>query len=121
MLHLVYILRPTSHARLNINAFWSWVSDRESWFYAGLEMAHDPRWYVRTIGADVHSLEHIISFSDEAAWGAYRTEISVRSQDAAWERRRVEQELWWEILDARILTDAPIRRTDSISNRGHNE
>ncbi|CAB3774553.1 hypothetical protein LMG29542_07930 [Paraburkholderia humisilvae] len=114
MLHLVYLLRPSAHARTDMNAFWSWVRDRQAWFYAGLDMARDPRWYVRTIGTDVHSLEHTISFADEAAWGVYRLEVSRRSRDIAWERRRVEQELWWEILEARILNDAPIPRVDTI-------
>jgi len=108
MLHLVYVMRPTIKARGDSRAFWRWVREREDWFYAGLEMAHDPRWLVRTIGTEAHSLEHSVSFADEAAWGAYRQEVHRRSQDPEWERRRVEQDLWWEILEARLLNDAPL-------------
>jgi hypothetical protein len=115
MLHLVYVLKPTTKARRDMKAFWNWLSEREAWFYAGLDMAVDPRFYVRTIGQDVHSLEHSISFEDEAAWGAYRSAVSARSHDPAWEQRRVEQDDWWEIIEARLLNDAPVRRTTSAA------
>ncbi|RDK02991.1 hypothetical protein [Paraburkholderia lacunae] len=108
MLHLVYVMRPTAKARCDLPAFWRWVKERETWFYDGLDMASNPRWLVRTIGPDVHALEHSISFADEAAWGAYRKQVARQSQKPEWEHRRIEQEEWWEILDARILTDAPI-------------
>jgi hypothetical protein len=108
MLHLVYVLRPTVKARRNMQEFWTWVRARETWFYDDLDMALDPRWYVRTIGQDVHSLEHSISFHNEEAWGQYRAAVSARSQDPVWEQRRIEQEDWWDILDARMLSDAPV-------------
>lgn len=108
MLHLVYVFRPTAHARANLRAFWAWVREREDWFYAGLDMAHEPRWLVRIVGTDVHALEHSVSFADEAAWGRYRQAVAQRSGDEAWERRRVEQELWWEIHESRLLGDAPL-------------
>lgn len=113
MLHLVYVMRPTAKARGDLPAFWRWVREREDWFYHRLDMARDPRWLVRTVGADVHALEHSISFADEAAWGAYRQEVHRRAQDPAWERRRVEQDLWWEILEARLLNDAPLPSASS--------
>lgn len=108
MLHLVYVFRLTPHARSNLRAFWTWVREREEWFYDGLDMARDPRWYVRIVGVDAHALEHTISFDDEAAWGRYRQAVAQRSRDEAWERRRVEQELWWEMGEARLLSDAPL-------------
>lgn len=108
MLHLVYVMRPTIKARADLPAFWKWVREREAWFYDRIEEARDPRWLVRTVGSDVHALEHSISFSDEAAWGAYRKEVHRRAQDPEWERRRVEQNQWWEILEARLLNDAPL-------------
>ena len=108
MLHLVYVFRPTAHARGNLRAFWTWVREREVWFYDGLAMAQNPRWYVRIVGVDVHALEHTISFDDEAAWGLYRQAVARRSREDAWERRRVEQDLWWEIVEARLLGDAPL-------------
>ncbi|MCT8998344.1 hypothetical protein [Chelativorans intermedius] len=118
MLHLVYTFRPTAHARTNLQAFWRWIGEREAWFYDGLDMARDSRWYVRTIGQDVHALEHFIAFEDEAAWGAYRREVARRSRDAAWERRRVEQDLWWEITEARLLNDAPVKRPTAGGHHG---
>lgn len=108
MLHLVYVFRPTIKARGNLRAFWQWVRAREEWFYDGLETAENPRWFVRVIGPDVHALEHVVSFADEAAWGRYRAAVARRSADAQWERRRVEQDEWWEILESRILSDAPL-------------
>ncbi|MGI9574714.1 hypothetical protein ACRYJU_11560 [Alloalcanivorax xenomutans] len=72
MLHLVYIMRPTLHARTHHKEFWEWVRAREQWFYDGLDMARDPRWYVHAIGQHVHCIEHSVGFVDEAAWGAYR-------------------------------------------------
>lgn len=118
MLHLVYLFRPTAHARANLKEFWTWVSEREEWFYGGLSMVTNPRWYVRTVGPDVHSIEHFISFEDEAAWGAYRKEISRRSADPSWEKRRLEQDVWWEIIEARLLNDAPIEKAVSGSGNG---
>lgn len=113
MLHLIYLLRPSKKARAHHSEFWQWVDERELWFYDGLEMASDPRWYVQTIAQDVHAIEHWISFEDEAAWGAYRKIVSERSRVPAWETRRVEQDEWWEILEARLLNDAPVRRATS--------
>lgn len=107
MLHLVYTLRPTKQARTNPHAFWDWARERDQWFYDGFDMVEDTKWYVRTIGPDVHSIEHVASFADEAAWGAYRAALHRRSQDPEWEARRISQEQWWEILDARLLNDAP--------------
>lgn len=118
MLHLVYLLKPTRRARSDMTAFWAWVREREVWFYDGLDTARDPRWYVCTVGRHVHALEHWISFQDEAGWGRYRAEVSRRSGDPAWERRRVEQDAWWAILDARLLNDAPVPRAASSLRDG---
>ncbi|WP_050436227.1 hypothetical protein [Chondromyces crocatus] len=114
MIHLVYVFKPTVKARANVAEFWDWVRARDLWFYDGLDMAHDPRWYVRTIGPEVHALEHSISFEDEAAWGTYRAAVALRSKEPDWERRRTEQEQWWEILEARILSDAPVPRRATL-------
>jgi hypothetical protein len=108
MLHLIYTFRPTAAARADLPAFWRWVGERERWFYDGLDMAHAPRWYVCTVGPGVHTLEHWISFADEAGWGDYRREVSRRSANPAWEQRRIEQDRWWDLLDARLLNDAPL-------------
>lgn len=108
MLHLVYRFRPTTQARSDLAAFWQWISDRQEWFYAGMDMVVDLRWYTVTIGDDVHCVEHHVTFHDETAWGLYRAELRRRSQCPEWEDRRTSQEDWYEILDARLLTDPPI-------------
>ncbi|MGF6189341.1 hypothetical protein [Serratia sp. 2723] len=107
MLHLMYLLKPTPKAHLDMAAFWSWVEQRDEWFYRPLAMAGERRWYVRTIGTNVHCLEHYVAFADEAAWGQYRRAVAKLCQDPAWEKIRVEQDLWWEILDSSLLNDAP--------------
>jgi len=109
MLHLMYLFRPTKKSRQDMPAFWQWVTERDWWFYHTLDMAHDRRWYIRTIGNDVHCLEHYVSFENEAAWGVYRRAVSALSRDPAWERQRGEQDEWWEIIDSRLLNDAPLK------------
>ncbi|MCS4320831.1 hypothetical protein M2407_005205 [Serratia sp. BIGb0234] len=107
MLHLMYLLKPTSKARKDMPEFWRWVEKREEWFYSTLEMAGERRWYVRTIGNNVHCLEHYVTFADEEAWGQYRKAVSALSKIPEWEQIRTEQELWWDILDSSLLNDAP--------------
>ncbi|MEV5748361.1 hypothetical protein AB0L00_11125 [Actinoallomurus sp. NPDC052308] len=109
MIHLVYTFRPTPYAQENLPEFWEWVRDREDWFYDGLDMVLKTDWFVRTIGPDVHCVEHFVAFADEAAWGAYRRAVSAKSRDPKWEARRIEQGRWYDILDARILSDPPVR------------
>ncbi|WP_431045365.1 hypothetical protein ACQUSR_27925 [Streptomyces sp. P1-3] len=60
------------------------------------------------LGSDVHTIEHTVTFADEAAWGHYRRQVSERSHDPAWERRRTEQGHWWHLLDATLLSDPPV-------------
>lgn len=105
MLHLVYRFRPTAKARADLPTFWQWISNRQQWFYAGMDMVVDLRWYTVTIGPDVHCLEHHVTFPDEQAWGDYRAELARRSEWPEWESRRTSQDEWFEIVDARILTD----------------
>jgi hypothetical protein len=108
LLYLVYRFKPTAYARANLGEFWKWMQDRELWFYDGLEMVLKTEWFVRTIGTDVHSVEHIVTFEDEAAWGNYRKRVRQKSQDANWEARRTEQEKWYDILDSALLSDPPV-------------
>jgi len=107
MLHLVYRFKLTPRARADLAAFWQWVRERQTWFYTGLDTVRQTRWYVVTIGPDVHAIEHWVSFADEAAWGTYRRQVAEQSRQPAWERRRASQDEWWEMLDARLLSDAP--------------
>ncbi|MEU2718768.1 hypothetical protein [Streptomyces sp. NPDC007205] len=108
MLHLVYHIRLSDEAESDQAAFWAWLQEREKWFYDGLDTVLATRWAVRTIGTDVHTLEHTVTFADEAAWGRYRRQVSERGHDPAWERRRTEQNRWWHLLDATLLSDPPI-------------
>ncbi|HEX6342125.1 pyridoxamine 5'-phosphate oxidase family protein [Umezawaea sp.] len=108
MLHLVYRIKPSPAAERDPHAFWAWVRDRERWFYDGLDTVLATRWRVRTIGQDVHTLEHTVTFADEAAWGRYRRAVADRGSDPEWERRRVEQGRWWTLLDADLLSDPPV-------------
>jgi hypothetical protein len=108
MLHLVYRFRLTAEARSNMTEFWRWLAERQAWFYEGLGMVEDTRWFTVTIGSDVHCLEHHVTFRDEAAWGSYREELRHLAQDLEWERRSASQYQWWEIIEARLLTDPPI-------------
>lgn len=107
MLHLVYTMRLTRKARENVADFWSWVRERQLWFYEGLSMVNEVHTYQCIVGPDVYTIEHWVSFNDEKAWGEYRRTIAQRRQAPEWERRRVSQDQWWEITQARILTDQP--------------
>lgn len=107
MIHLVYTMRLTRKARHDVAAFWRWVHDRETWFYEGLDMVRQTRTVQCLIGHDVYSIEHWVSFDDEAAWGRYRQAVRDQCADPEWERRRVEQDDWWHIVQARIMTDPP--------------
>jgi len=118
MIYLGYTFRPTAHALADLPGFWAWVEDREKWFYNGLDMVLRTDWYVRTIGTDVHCVEHLVAFADEAAWGAYRKAVAARGGDPQCEARRTEQGLWYDILDSRTLSDPPVRlglRSDALS------
>lgn len=108
MLYLVYRIKLTPTAERDLDAFWRWAQDRESWFYDGLDTVLGTQWRVRTIGEGVHTIEHSVTFADEAAWGRYRRQVAERSRDPQWEQRRAEQSRWWELLDASLLTDPPV-------------
>ncbi|WHM40937.1 hypothetical protein [Streptomyces sp. BPTC-684] len=108
MLHLVYRIRLTAAAEADPRKFWAWVQEREKWFYDGLDTVLATRWTVRTVGTDVHTIEHTVTFADEAAWGHYRRQLSERGRVPAWDRRRAEQGTWWQLLDAALLSDPPV-------------
>ncbi|MER6362772.1 hypothetical protein [Kitasatospora sp. NPDC001527] len=108
MLHLVYLIQPTAAAEADQAAFWEWVRAREAWFYDGLDTVLRTRWAVRTVGSPVHTIEHTVSFADEAGWGRYRRQVAERGRDPVWERRRTEQAQWWTLLEATLLSDPPV-------------
>lgn len=107
MIYLVYRMKLTERSRRDQKAFWTWLADRERWFYRDLPMVREVRWYYSVVG-DVYVLENWAAFDDEAAWGAYRAALAGLKSDDGWEAERVTQDDWWEFLDTRIVTDPPV-------------
>lgn len=107
VIYLVYRMQLTAKARGDLHAFWAWLEERERWFYDGLDMVEQVRWYYSLVG-DVYTLESWSAFADEAAWGAYRAALATRKADRAWERQRTSQDEWWDFLDTRMVTDPPV-------------
>ena len=108
MIYLVYRMKLSPHARQNMSRFWSWLEDRESWFYRDLPMVESVSWNYSVIG-DVYVVESRAAFADEAAWGQYRAALTGKKTDESWESQRVSQEEWWEFLDTKIVGDPPVR------------
>jgi hypothetical protein len=107
VIYLVYKMHLTARSRKDMKAFWSWLEEREKWFYRELPMVREVRWYYSVIG-DVYTLESWSSFDDEAAFGAYRRKLGELKQDDRWETTRTSQEEWWEFLETRLVTDPPV-------------
>ncbi|MFI6502553.1 hypothetical protein [Nonomuraea typhae] len=107
MIYLVYRMRLAERARRDMPAFWEWLEERERWFYRGLPMVKEVRWFYSVVG-EVYMLENWAAFEDEAAWGAYRQALGVLKSDPLWESQRVSQEEWWDFVDTKIMTDPPV-------------
>ncbi len=107
MIYLVYQMRLTSKARQDMKAFWSWMEQREKWFYEHLPMVEEVRWYYSLVG-DVYTVESWSAFADEAAWGQYRATLSTLKADSDWESERTSQDEWWDFLGTRMVTDPPV-------------
>lgn len=107
MIYLVYQMRLTSKARQDMQAFWSWMRQRETWFYEHLPMVEEVRWYYSLVG-DVYTVESWSAFADEAAWGRYRAALSNLKADRDWESQRTSQDEWWDFLGTRMVTDPPV-------------
>ncbi|MFE3448996.1 hypothetical protein ACFXJ8_08660 [Nonomuraea sp. NPDC059194] len=46
VIYLVYRMRLSGRAaRRNMKEFWTWLEDRERWFYQELPMVREVRWY----------------------------------------------------------------------------
>lgn len=108
MIYLVYRMRLSPRARRDMKAFWSWLENRERFFYDDLDMVEDLRWYYSVIG-DVYVIENWAGFADEAAWGRYRAKLATLKKADDWEAERVSQDEWWDFLDTRIVTDPPVQ------------
>lgn len=107
MIYLVYKMRLSERSRRDLPAFWSWLEERERFFYADLPMVREVRWYYSVVG-DVYVLENWAAFDDEAAWGSYRAALAGLKKRPDWETERVSQEDWWDFLETRIVTDPPV-------------
>lgn len=107
MIYLVYRMKLSARARQDMKGFWTWLENRERFFYDGLPMVESVRWFYSVIG-DVYVIENWAGFADEAAWGQYRAVLATLKSDQAWETERVSQDAWWEFLDTRIVTDPPV-------------
>ncbi|MFV2019967.1 hypothetical protein [Micromonospora sp. LOL_023] len=100
-------MKLSARARQNMPGFWSWLEQRERFFYDDLPMVESVNWYYSVIG-DVYVIENWAAFRDEAAWGEYRAALATLKSDKTWETERVSQDEWWEFLDTRIVTDPPV-------------
>ena len=107
MIYLVYKMHLSARARRDLKGFWSWLEDRERWFYDDLDMVKEVRWYYSVIG-DVYTLESWAAFDDEAGFGEYRKRLAQLKTDGDWEATRTTQEDWWEFLETRLVTDPPV-------------
>lgn len=114
MIYLVYRMKLTAKSRADLAAFWGWAKAREAWFYKDLPMVKSVHWYQSVIG-DVYTLENWAAFDDIEAFGAYRRRLSELRSDAAWERKRVTQDRYWEFLDTRLFSDTPLPGRPAIS------
>ena len=114
MIYLVYRMKLTARSRANLAAFWGWAKVREAWFYKDLPMVKSVHWYQSVIG-DVYTLENWAAFDDIEAFGAYRRRLSELRSDAAWERKRVTQDRYWEFLDTRLFSDTPMAGRPAVT------
>lgn len=112
MLYLGYTFRATDHAQRHLTELWQWMQIREPWFYHGLQMVRSSSWRTEHVAeADGTRLliHHQVELDDESALVAYRRAIATKSQDPAWEARRVEQDLWYSIVARTIQSGPPVR------------
>ena len=107
MTYVAYTVRRTSASRADLVGFWRWVKARDAWFYKELPMVKRVRRYTTAVG-DISTVEIWQEFEDLRAYAAYTEKVADLRRDPEWERRRVEQELRWEFLGNRILSDAPL-------------
>lgn len=107
MIYLVYRMKLSPRSRANPKEFWTWLENRERFFYDDLPMVKSLRWYYSVIG-DVYVIENWAGFENEAGWGEYRAALANLKTNDDWETERVSQDEWWEFLDTRIVTDPPV-------------
>ncbi|MEV7872645.1 hypothetical protein AB0P17_42575 [Streptomyces sp. NPDC088124] len=106
-LYLVYGFETTDHTHTNMAAFWSWMADRNLWFYSGLDMVLDTSWRVETQPGRL-LIHHEVAFVGESGLADYRAALAVRGRDRAWEERRCEQDRWYRIVSRSLHTSPPV-------------
>lgn len=108
MVYLVNRMRLTEKARRDMPSLWSWIEQRERWFYRDLPMVQGVRWYLTVVG-ELYTLECWAAFADEAGYAAYRSAMSGLKSNAQWESQRVSQDDWWTFIDSRLMADLPCK------------
>lgn len=109
-LYLAYSFETTEHARSHLADFWSWMADRNLWFYSGLDMVLATSWRIETQPGSL-LIHHEVAFADETGLAAYRAALQAKGLDQAWEQRRREQDLWYSIVARSVQTSPPAPMT----------
>ena len=105
-IYLAYGFETTDHARTHLADFWSWMAERNLWFYSGLDMVLATSWRIETQSGSL-LIHHEVAFADEAGLAAYRAALAARGRDQAWERRRREQDRWYRIVSRSVQLSPP--------------
>ncbi|MFI6283032.1 hypothetical protein [Streptomyces sp. NPDC050988] len=109
-LYLAYSFETTDHAHMYPADFWSWMADRNLWFYSGLDMVLATNWRIQIQPASL-LIHHEVAFADETGLAAYRAALAAKGRDPAWEQRRREQDLWYRIVARSVQTSPPAPMT----------
>lgn len=107
MIYLVYKMYLYEKSRRNMKEFWSWLKERQKWFYNDLSMVQSVQWFYGIIG-DSYTIESYTAFEDEAGFGEYRKKLSLLKSNKSWETERVSQDDWWEFVSTRLVADTPV-------------
>ncbi|WP_411113938.1 hypothetical protein [Streptomyces sp. 029-5] len=80
MLYLAYTFETTDHAYRHLADFWSWMADRNTWCYSGLDMilATSRRIETQTRSLLIH---HEVAFAGETGLAEYRAALAARGRD----------------------------------------
>jgi len=105
-LYLAYSFQTTDHAHTHLADFWSWMADRNLWFYSGLDMVLATSWRIETQPGSL-LIHHEVAFTDETGLGEYRAALAARGLDQAWEQRRREQDRWYRIVARSVQFSPP--------------
>lgn len=109
-LYLAYSFETTDHAHTHPADFWSWMADRNLWFYSGLDMVLSTSWRIEDQPGSL-LIHHEVAFADETGLAAYRAALAARGRDQAWEQRRCEQDRWYRIVARSVQISPPAPMT----------